>query len=160
MSKIIKNQSKGYNYHYASLSDIAKQEVEIPKMRIKVIEGKEYIEYYDAELKEWELGARVLPIEMKGSNICQAYGSSITYARRFTTQLATGIACDDDKEVENKDNEVKAQKATASQIEIISKNIDKVKSLLKDLEITRPSELKKLTLEQASHLCKVINEGK
>lgn len=157
-NKVVKTKSKGYNYNYASLSDLAKQDVAIPKMRIKLIDGNEYVEYYDEELKEWQLGARVLPIEMKGSSACQSYGASITYARRFTTQLACSVACDDDKEVETKDNKV--QKATQTQIDIISKSNKLVVNELKGLGIEKPSQLKNLSQTDASKLCLLIKERK
>ena len=37
---------------------------------------------------------------MKGMNAAQAYGSALTYARRYTVQLVMGIACDDDDKLE------------------------------------------------------------
>ena len=33
-------------------------------------------------------------------NAAQAYGSALTYARRYTVQLVKGVACDDDDKVE------------------------------------------------------------
>lgn len=100
---IVTNDSKAYGYNYASLSDIAKQGFKIPKMKTGTEGEKEYVYYYDVELKEWIRGAEIKEPEMKGSNICQRYGSGITYARRYTCYLALGLACDDDKEVETKE---------------------------------------------------------
>lgn len=97
--KIIKNASKGYGYNYASLADMARQGVEIPKMTTKLIDGFEYVFYKDGE--DWLQGARVVvEFEAKGMNSAQAYGSSLTYARRYTVALANGIATDDDDAVE------------------------------------------------------------
>lgn len=97
--KIIKNASTGYGYHYASLADFARQDVNIPQMTTKLIDGIEYVFYKEGE--EWLQGARVIvEFESKGMNAAQAYGSALTYARRYTVALANGIATDDDDEVE------------------------------------------------------------
>lgn len=97
--KIIKNASKGYGYNYASLADMARQEVNIPQMTTKLVDGVEYVYYKDGE--DWLQGARVVvEFEAKGMNSAQAYGSALTYARRYTVALANGIATDDDDAVE------------------------------------------------------------
>lgn len=102
--KIIRASSKagkagGYGFSYASLSDIVKEGHALPKMRIKVIDGRQFIEYESAG--EWLLGAEVITdFKSPGMNACQAYGSALTYARRYTAQLALGLAVDDDKNVE------------------------------------------------------------
>lgn len=97
---IVANASKAYGYNYASLSDIAKQGFTIPKMKTGTENDKEYVYYYDAEIKEWVRGAEIVVPEMKGSNSAQRYGSAITYARRYTCHLALQLACDDDKKLE------------------------------------------------------------
>lgn len=96
---IIKNTSQAYGYKYSSLADIAKAGVEIPKMRVKPTENGEYVEYLD-DNGEWQIGAKVVIPEMKGGNAAQAYGSALTYARRYTVQLAKSLACDDDSKIE------------------------------------------------------------
>lgn len=103
-SKIIKASSKagktgGYGFSYASLSDIVKEGHALPKMRLAVIDGRQFIEYESNG--EWLLGAEVITdFKSPGMNACQAYGSALTYARRYTAQLALGLAVDDDKNVE------------------------------------------------------------
>ena len=103
-SKVIKAASKagkagGYGFSYASLSDTAKEGHALPKMRLKVIDGRQFIEYESAG--DWLLGAEVITdFKSPGMNACQAYGSALTYARRYTAQLALGLAVDDDKNVE------------------------------------------------------------
>ena len=109
---VVKNDSKGYGYNYASLSDIAKQGYKIPRMKVINNENTDYVYYFDEELKEWEQGARVvLPSnigkETKGMNEAQLYGSALTYARRYTTLMALGLACDDDKKIEQMGDELK-----------------------------------------------------
>ncbi len=122
-NKIVKNSSKAYNYNYASLADIVKQGFEIPKMRIATHECGDYIEYFDG--KEWQLGARIVVPEMSGSNEAQRYGSALTYARRYTAQMALQLACDDDTKLETqalrprttfdlKDADARIKKATSA----------------------------------------------
>lgn len=134
---LVKNASAAYGYNYASLSDIVKQGYKIPKMRVARIEGDDYIEYYDKETGEWQLGVPVVRIEMKGMNPAQAYGSALTYARRYTAQLALSLACDDDKKLENDGSGKTATKPTgnfskgSSKIDFnaIRKQIDGAKSV-------------------------------
>lgn len=97
---IIKNDSKGYGYDYASLSDIAKQGYEIPKMTTGTDPNtmKDYVYYLDGE--QWLRGAEIVIPEGK-MNKAQLYGSALTYARRYTTLMALSLACDDDKAVED-----------------------------------------------------------
>ena len=109
-SQIVRNTSKAgdgrFGYNYASLADIADQGFEIPKMRIKPFFNQagdlvgEWLEYKD-ENGEWQLGSRIIEADLKGMNPMQSRGSAETYARRYTTQLALGIAGQDDKKVED-----------------------------------------------------------
>lgn len=117
---IVKNVSQAYGYKYSSLADIAKAGIAIPKMRIKPTEQGEYIEYLD-DSGEWQLGAKIIIPEMKGSNAAQAYGSALTYARRYTVQLAKSLVCDDDSKIEKQppqkqNNKAKIDLAKLSQI--------------------------------------------
>lgn len=107
-TKVVKNASKAYGYNYSSLADMVNDGVEIPKMRIKPIEGQDYVEYFDGT--EWQLGARVVvPANNKGMNEAQAYGAALTYARRYTTQMAEQVACDDDAKLETQAPKPKPQ---------------------------------------------------
>lgn len=96
--KVIKNQSKGYGYTYNNLADLARAGVDIPPMKTAIVEGREYV--FAKIGDEWIQGAQVIDIDMKGMNAAQAYGSALTYARRYTVQLVMGIACDDDAKLE------------------------------------------------------------
>lgn len=98
-TKVVKTTTRAYGYNYASLADMAKDGVEIPKMRIKPVVGQDYIEYFDGT--EWQLGAKiVVPASNKGMNEAQAYGAALTYARRYTVQMAMSLVCDDDSKLE------------------------------------------------------------
>ena len=103
-SQIIKAASKGYNYNYASLADIAKAGKTIPKMRVKPTENGDYIEYLD-DNNEWQIGAKIVIPEMAKSNEAQKYGAAVTYARRVTAQLALSLVCQDDDKVETHSKE-------------------------------------------------------
>lgn len=96
--QIVKNASSAYNYKYSSLADLHKAGISIPKMKTGKVGDDEFIYYWDG--KEWQQGARVVPIESKSMNAAQAYGASLTYARRYTVQLAEAVACDDDDAIE------------------------------------------------------------
>lgn len=100
MADIVANKSKAYGYNYASLGDIASQGFPIPKMKTGSEDGKEYVYYYDVELKEWTRGAEIVIPQMKSMNTAQMYGSALTYARRYTTLMALSLVCDEDKKLE------------------------------------------------------------
>lgn len=123
---IVKNESQGYGYTYSSLADLEKAGIEIPEMETRVVEGREYVYYKDSE-GQWHQGARVVEMEMKGMNPAQAYGSSLTYARRYTVQLAQKVACDDDKAVE--DAKPVAKKPMSSKM----LDLDKIRDDLGDM---------------------------
>lgn len=162
-NNIVKNSSKGYGYNYASLSDIANQGFEIPKMitRCDEINHKEYVYYYNKELKEWLRGAEIVVPEnvvnkdgKKKMNSAQLYGSALTYARRYTTLMALQLACDDDKNIENSEElDLKREepKATEKQIELIKRLYEKHDELLNYFKVDKFEDL---TLNQASELIK------
>lgn len=97
-NKIVKNASKGYNYKYSNLADLARAGVEIPPMRTERVDGYEYV--FAKVGNEWIQGARVVELTTNGMNPAQAYGAALTYARRYTVQLVQAIACDDDDALE------------------------------------------------------------
>ena len=116
-SKIVKSASKGYNYNYASLADIVMQGHDLPRMRVARHEGDDYVEYYDG--KEWNLGAKVVPLDNKSNNAAQNYGASLSYARRYTALMALSLASSDDDLVEfdtTKISEVLEQALTVDQL--------------------------------------------
>lgn len=105
---IVQNSSKAYGYNYASLSDIASQGFTIPMMKTGTDNGREYVYYYDAEIKDWIRGSEIIIpeniVSKEGKNkmnAAQLYGSALTYARRYTTMMALCLACEDDKKLEN-----------------------------------------------------------
>lgn len=97
-NQIVKNASKGYNYKYSNLADLARAGVEVPPMRTERVDGYEYV--FAKVGNEWIQGARVVELTTNGMNPAQAYGAALTYARRYTVQLVQAIACDDDDALE------------------------------------------------------------
>lgn len=131
-SNIITNSSKADRYNYASLGDIARAGYKIPKMRIKPTDNGEFVEYQD-DKGEWQIGAKVVVPEIKGSNDAQAYGAAITYARRYTALLALQLVCDDDTKVETTDAETRQynEQRKASRL-----SFDDIREHLKTLKTT------------------------
>jgi len=136
--KIIGNKSDGFNYHYASLADIARAGVEIPPMRVAtLVDGEQNpivvngqpIEYIEAFVNnKWERGARIVIPKMNKSNEAQEYGSALTYARRYTVLSLLGIACDDDDKIESHSKEdieanIKAHKEAEAELKAELKSL-------------------------------------
>lgn len=130
-ARIVKNQSSGYGYKYSNLADLHRAGVNIPKMRVKADEFGEFIEYYDETEKAWQQGARIVLIESKQMNAAQAYGAALTYARRYTVQMAEKVACDDDDAIEAEKPMQRSQKAKT--FPSIDKPTEKQLSFLKKL---------------------------
>ena len=97
--QIVKSNSEAYGYNYASLADIVNQGFKLPVMETRNIDGETFMGWLDQEGK-WHQGAPLIVPEMKGMNAAQAMGSALTYARRYTAQMALGLACDDDAKLE------------------------------------------------------------
>lgn len=98
-NQIVKSESQAYGYNYASLADIVNQGFKLPVMETRNIDGETFMGWLD-DKSEWHQGAPVIVPEMKGMNAAQAMGSALTYARRYTAQMALGLACDDDSKLE------------------------------------------------------------
>ena len=124
--KLIGNKSDGYKYKYTSLGDLVLNEVPIPPMRVAslldgngnpVIINGQPVEYVEAQVGgEWIRGARVVVPSTTQMNEAQAYGSALTYARRYTVLTILGIATDDDKKLETTtEAEQKANEESAKQ---------------------------------------------
>lgn len=164
--KIIKASSKagkagGYGFSYASLSDIVKEGHALPKMRLAVIDGRQFIEYESAG--EWLLGAEVITdFKSPGMNACQAYGSALTYARRYTAQLALGLAVDDDKNVETAGvmGRDKAQAKSHTERPATDKQISMIRQMLGASADAVLKHNAPLTIGKASKLIDAIMERK
>jgi hypothetical protein len=168
-NKIVKNTSKAgdgrFGFNYASLADIQEQGFEVPKMRIRPIftpDGTtyvgDYMEYYDEATKEWNLGSRIISEKMGSMNAQQSRGSSESYARRYTTMMALGLAGQDDKNVEADGIEVrKKNHIDFDQVREACQAIDDIESLeeyYKSLNVT------KMTAAQQNYINGIINKRK
>lgn len=168
-NKIVKNTSKAgdgrFGFNYASLADIQEQGFEVPKMRIRPVftpDGTtyvgDYMEYYDEATKEWNLGSRIISEKMGSMNAQQSRGSSESYARRYTTMMALGLAGQDDKNVEADGIEVrKKNHIDFDQVREACQAIDDIESLeeyYKGLNVT------KMTPAQQNYINGIINKRK
>lgn len=160
--KVVKTSSRAgsdkFGFSYASLSDLAKQKINIPKMRVAVIDGKQFVEYFDGQ--DWQTGAQIVTdFESKGMNKAQAYGSALTYARRYTVQLAERVAVDDDKNIETA-----GVKSRQAETYVSRQATDKQTAMLKDLLGDKFDEViaknQPLTIAKASKLIATIQAKK
>ena len=133
--QIVSNKSDGYNYKYSNLADLHRAGVNIPKMKTGKDGDDEYVYYWDGE--NWQQGAKVVPIESKTMNAAQAYGASLTYARRYTVQMAESVACDDDDAVEKVKDFTPANKARKSYGGISFDDIREELQTIDDMESLR-----------------------
>ena len=157
--QIVKNASKGYGYTYSNLADLAKAGIEIPPMKTQKVDGDEYV--FAKIGDEWIQGAKVVELEMKGMNAAQAYGSALTYARRYTVQLVMAIACDDDDKIE-KDGEAIRKEYKTNRIDFQEVR-DKAK-LISDLdelqELYKSLKVEEMSPAQQNYINSIINKRK
>ena len=158
--QIVKNASKGYGYTYSNLADLAKAGIEIPPMKTQRIDGEEYV--FAKVGDEWLQGAKVVEMEMKGMNAAQAYGSALTYARRYTVQLVMAIACDDDDKVEQ-DGEAR-RKESGNQNRIDFDKVREACQAIDDLESLgdyyKSLNVSKMSPAQQKYINSIINKRK
>lgn len=157
--QIVKNASKGYGYTYSNLADLAKAGIEIPPMKTQKVDGDEYV--FAKIGDEWIQGAKVVELEMKGMNAAQAYGSALTYARRYTVQLVMAIACDDDDKIEQ-DGEARRKEFKANRVDFQEvRDQAKLINSLEDLQgLYRSLEVEKMSPAQQNYINSIINKRK
>ena len=149
--QIVKSASKAFNYNYASLADIVNQGFTLPKMETRNIDGETFMGWLDDQ-NNWHQGAPLVVPEMKGMNAAQAMGSAITYARRYTAQMALGLACDDDAKLEKtKDAPEATGKVYGNKIDFKQVR-EKINSITDLAELTKYWLSLKLSNKQANVL--------
>ena len=138
---IVGKTSDGYGYSYASLADIARQDFKIPKMKTGTDNGREYVYWFDEELKDWIRGAEIVipdsPKNQNGKdkmNKAQLYGASLTYARRYTVLMADSLATDDDTQVEQVKQEI-FDEPTPADVKALAEEFRKLFDTKKQVEI-------------------------
>ena len=147
--QIVKNASKGYNYKYSNLADLARAGIAIPQMKTERVDGYEYV--FAKVGNEWIQGARVVELTTNGMNPAQAYGAALTYARRYTVQLIEAVACDDDDALEahneqDRKNFSKAKTNYGIDFETVKETLDAIddldslKAYYDELKAKKPSD--------------------
>lgn len=161
-SQIVKNASKGYGYTYSNLADLAKAGVTIPPMKTEKIGDDEYV--FAKIGDEWIQGAKVVEMEMKGMNAAQAYGSALTYARRYTVQLVMGIACDDDDKIEKDGDARKKEAKVYPKGNIDFQEVRDEAKMIDDLEslhaLYQRLHIEKMSPAQQKYINGIINQRK
>lgn len=102
--QLIKKNAKGYGYNYTDLAEITKLLKENGIEYTQYIEPYEGHDYIVTEFKDAEgnahgpvRGARIVEAKLSGKdNPVQAYGASLTYARRYSLLMVFGLATTDD----------------------------------------------------------------
>ena len=100
----VAKKSQGYGYKYSDLATINKYIESIGETYFQYLEpyenGYDYI--YTVRMKDGKdmppiRGVRIIEAKLSGkSNPVQEYGSSLTYARRYSLLMAYGLATEDD----------------------------------------------------------------
>ena len=106
MKNTIAKKTEGYGYKYTELADINKYCLEndityYQEVETNEINQKDYIITYlqkgDLDLVEKHRGCQIVEAKLQGiNNPVQAYGSSLTYCRRYSLLMALGLATEDD----------------------------------------------------------------
>lgn len=104
MKNTIAKKSEGYGYKYTELADINKYCMEndityYQEVETNEINQKDYIITYiqKGDVVEKHRGCQIVEARLSGiNNPVQAYGSSLTYCRRYSLLMALGLATEDD----------------------------------------------------------------
>lgn len=176
-STIKKNQTaqiptksgKSYSYQYVDIAQIHEYLEENNMSYYQYVERIGEDDYIitvpiiNGEEKTPRRGSRVVDSALYGNdNPAQKQGSALTYARRYSLLMAFGLATEDDdaqKLTKTSAPQEKTIKATAKQIEILSKVYtgDNLQKLLTANGITK---LEDLSIQKASAIIKALNEKK
>lgn len=168
-NKIVKNTSKAgdgkFSFNYASLADIQSQGFEVPKMRIRPVftpDGStyvgDYMEYYDEATKEWNIGSRIISEKMGSMNAQQSRGSSESYARRYTTLMALGLAGQDDKKVE--DDGIEYRKKNTIDFDVVRENCNAIDDIASLEDYYKSLSVAKMSPAQQKYINSIINKRK
>lgn len=103
MAKLVKKNTKGYNYKYADIAEVHNFLEENGwdyYQYVEVYNGNDYImtvPIIDGVEQPARRGCRIVEATLKGvDNPAQEQGSAITYARRYSLLMAFGLATTDD----------------------------------------------------------------
>lgn len=165
----VSKNKNGYGYKYTDLAQIHEYLESIGAkyyQYIDRIDGDDYImtvPIIDGKELPARRGVKIVDAVLNGiKNPAQEQGSATTYARRYSLLMAFGLATEDDdaqKLTKTSAPQEKTIKATAKQIEILSKVYtgDNLQKLLNANGITK---LEDLSIQKASAIIKALNEKK
>lgn len=102
--QLIKKNAKGYGYNYTDLAEITKLLDENGISYYQYIEPRDGHDYVMTVVVDEKgvssmpyRGARIVEAKLSGKdNPVQAYGASLTYARRYSLLMVFGLATTDD----------------------------------------------------------------
>ena len=165
----VSKNKNGYGYKYTDLAQIHEYLESIGAryyQYIDRIDGDDYImtvPIVDGKELPARRGVKIVDAVLNGiKNPAQEQGSATTYARRYSLLMAFGLATEDDdaqKLTKTSTSQEKTIKATAKQVEILSKVYtgDNLQKLLTANGITK---LEDLSIQKASAIIKALNEKK
>lgn len=157
-SSTIKKNAKGYGYQYTDLAQVHEQLEALGWSYYQYIETENDTDYIytvpiiDGKEQPPRRGAKVIETAPSGkTNPAQAYGSGLTYARRYSLLMAFGFATSDDDAKTLDGTQKKAQggkskvrregeeivKSLASEVGM---NIDKVLALRNKTSLSQLSD--------------------
>ena len=165
----VSKNKNGYGYKYTDLAQIHEYLESIGAryyQYIDRIDGDDYImtvPIVDGKELPARRGVKIVDAVLNGiKNPAQEQGSATTYARRYSLLMAFGLATEDDdaqKLTKTSTSQEKTIKATAKQIEILSK-VYTGENLQKLLNANGISKLEDLSIQKASAIIKALNEKK
>lgn len=165
----VSKNKNGYGYKYTDLAQIHEYLESIGAkyyQYIDRIDGDDYImtvPIIDGKELPARRGVKIVDAVLNGiKNPAQEQGSATTYARRYSLLMAFGLATEDDdaqKLTKTSAPQEKTIKATAKQIEILSK-VYTGENLQKLLNANGISKLEDLSIQKASAIIKALNEKK
>ena len=165
----VSKNKNGYGYKYTDLAQIHEYLESIGAryyQYIDRIDGDDYImtvPIADGKELPARRGVKIVDAVLNGiKNPAQEQGSATTYARRYSLLMAFGLATEDDdaqKLTKTSTAQEKSIKATAKQIEILSK-VYTGENLQKLLNANGISKLEDLSIQKASAIIKALNEKK